>query len=220
MNQFTILACSLMLSAPTIAFAQDTEPTEASGEADEDASEDEESPAPNLENSINVSAFGLANNNYTFNYEYLQDGTHGFIIEPSLSFNSDASSSYVSYGANLGYRWHWSGKQNSGFLGLTLGYGIGTGKGTITVPMGKASSEDKTFDLALTSLIAVPNIGYRWTWNAGLNVTFRIGVGYGQYDVSTSSLDPDAQLAVALVNGLLTVLPIALDGELSLGWCF
>ncbi|HUH04452.1 MAG TPA: hypothetical protein VML75_20795, partial [Kofleriaceae bacterium] len=64
------------------------------------------------------------------------------------------------------------------------------------------------------------NIGKRWAWDSGLNVTLRVGAGYGNYGISTDSEDPDAQEAVALVDDLLTLIPIALDGELSVGYAF
>jgi hypothetical protein len=38
--------------------------------------------------------------------------------------------------------------------------------------------------------------------------------------LTTTSTDPDAQTAVKFVQDILTLLPIAFDGELSVGYTF
>lgn len=167
------------------------------------------------ENSVNMSPLGVLTGSYGVNYERLFGGAHGLLVEGTLSRAEDDTSSSLSYGGLVGYRWHWSGQQSSGFLGLNAGYARGSGDSKVTV-----DGEEKSFDVDVTTLSVVPNIGKRWAWDFGLNITFRAGVGWGSYDVSTQSKDPDAQDAVKLVDDLLTLIPVALDGELSVGWVF
>ena len=165
-------------------------------------------------NSINVNPIGAFVGSYNLNYERLM-GSHGLLVEGSFSHQGGDDSSSTNGGVNLGYRWHWRGRQNSGFLGVTLGYAMGTGEGSIS-----DGTTEKTFDVDTRLLAATANIGKRWAWDNGLNVTFRIGAGYGNWSVSTDDTDPDAQQVVENVDDLLTLLPIALDGELSLGYAF
>jgi len=165
-------------------------------------------------NSINVNPIGAFVGSYNLNYERLM-GSHGLLVEGSFSHQGGDDSSSTNGGVNLGYRWHWRGRQNSVFLGVTLGYAMGTGEGSIS-----DGTTEKTFDVDTRLLAATANIGKRWAWDNGLNVTFRIGAGYGNWSVSTDDTDPDAQQVVENVDDLLTLLPIALDGELSLGYAF
>ena len=166
-------------------------------------------------NSINVSPLGLVVGSYAANYERLMPGGHGIILEGGYSRSTADDSSAASGGAAVGYRWHWRGKQNSGFAGVTLAYYAGTGEGTVTT-----GDMSETFDVDTRSLTLTANLGKRWAWDNGLNVTLRLGAGYGNYSVSTDSTDPDAQDAVELVDDLLTLIPIAIDGELSIGYTF
>jgi hypothetical protein len=167
------------------------------------------------QNSVNVSPLGLIIGSYAANYERLLPGGHGFIVEGAYSRSSDSESSATSGGVGLGYRYHWRGRQNSGFVGATLGYYVGNGDATVTT-----NNMSETFDVDTKVLTMTANIGKRWAWDSGLNVTLRFGAGYGNYSVSTDSTDPDAQDAVELVDDLLQLIPVALDGELSIGYTF
>ena len=165
--------------------------------------------------SINLSPLGVASGTYGLNYEFLLDGTHGFLLEGAYAkVGSDDASSTSTLG-NVGYRWHWSGQQSSGFLGLTMGYGVGSGEATVTY-----EGETSSWDVDVTTFKIVPNIGKRWAWDFGLNITIRGGIGYAQYEVSTSSDSEAAQEAVKDVNEVLEWIPVGFDGELSVGWIF
>jgi hypothetical protein len=180
-------------------------------------------PKPPKENSINGSPLGVLFGSYSLNYERLVGGTNGFMIEGTFSrstgtstVNGDSTSSKSTlYGGAVGYRWHWSGQQDSGFLGLLAGYSVGTGSGTVVDAAGI-----QQIDLTIKAPWIVANIGRRWQWDNGLNFTIRAGAGWAKYTVSTSSTDPNAQDAVKALQDLLTLIPIALDGELSLGYTF
>lgn len=78
----------------------------------------------------------------------------------------------------------------------------------------------KTFDVSTGVFAVTANIGKRWMITDNINITFRIGAGYGNYSVSTDSTDPDAKDVVKAVDDLLHFLPVAFDGELSAGYNF
>ncbi len=161
--------------------------------------------------SVNLSPLGLLFGSYNINYEYLHNGTHGVLAEAGFAYSRNDDVTTSSLGGSAGYRWHWRGEQNSGFLGANVGYASGSGSATI---------DGDDFELDVSRFFVVGNIGKRWAWDFGLNLTFRIGAGYGSWDVSTNSSDPGAREAVQDVQDFLELIPIALDGELSLGWVF
>lgn len=167
------------------------------------------------ENSVNVSPLGLMVGSYSINYERLFNGYHGVLAEVDFASASSDDSSSKSFGGNIGYRFHWRGKQDSGFVGLNVGYAQGSGEGSIT-----SGSTMKTFNVDTSVKRITANVGRRWAWDSGLNVTFRIGAGRGDYKVTTDSDDPDAQEVVNDIDDLLTFLPVAFDGELSVGYMF
>ena len=174
-----------------------------------------EANALSKENSVNVSPLGVLSGSYGINYERLFGGYHGLLVEGNFGRSSSGDASSSSLGGTIGYRFHWRGNQDSGFLGLNLGYFTGSGEGTVT-----NGSETKTFDVDTTVSTITANVGRRWAWKSGLNVTLRIGAGRGNYDVTTDSDDPDAQEIVKAVDDLLAFLPVAFDGELSVGYIF
>ncbi len=175
----------------------------------------EKTSALHKENSLNISPLGVLSGSYGLTYERLLQGHHGIIVEGNYASASGSDASSSSAGATIGYRYHWRGNQDSGFVGLNLGYYDGSG--TATVESGGMST---TFDMDTKVTTLTANIGRRWAWDSGLNVTFRIGLGQGNYDITTKSDDPDAQKAVELVDDLLTLFPVAFDGELSMGYIF
>ncbi len=170
---------------------------------------------PERANSINVSPIGIVLGAYNINYERLF-GAHGLVLEAGFSHVSDDGDDSSSLGGSLAYRWHWRGRQNSGFLGLAAGMYDGTGEATVETSGGAEESHD----VDVRSYYLVANIGKRWAWRNGLNITFRIGGGYGYYDIEPRSDDPDAQKAADEVDDLLKRFPIAVDGELSVGYTF
>ena len=162
-------------------------------------------------NSVNFSPIGFMFGSYALNYERLIDESHGFLGELSYSSSSKEGSSSTSSGLRLGYRWHWSKSQNSGFLGAMLAYDMGTTEQTLN---------GTKYDLTLSAPSVTVNIGRRWAWTSGFNVTLRFGVGRAFRTLSTSDKSDEAQEAIAEANEILDALPVTLDGELSIGWIF
>lgn len=170
-------------------------------------------------NSVNLSPLGALSGTYALNYERLFNGGHGLLVEGVYVNRSSEDTNSNSLGGAVGYRWHWNGTQDSWFTGLNIGYTSGTGDALVTSTVNGETTEQK-FDVDVKAFTTTVNIGRRWAWSSGLNVTFRVGAGYGSYNVSTDSDNELAQEAVQIVDDLLTILPIALDGELSIGWNF
>jgi hypothetical protein len=165
--------------------------------------------------SINVDPFGAIQGYYGGNVEWLH-GSNGVVVDADYWHSANDVASAGGAGGHVGYRWHWRGRQNSGFLGLMVGGGYGTGTGTVTNNAGQSM----TYDMTINTLEVTADIGKRWQLDNGLNITFRIGGGYAQRTASTTSTDPDVQQATKDFQDVLAFLPIAFDGELSLGYSF
>ncbi len=167
-------------------------------------------PAPRL-NSVNGHPWGILIGAYSVNYERLLGPTHGVMVEGEyVRFGGDED--YVtSYGGNVGYRWHWSGGQDSGFLGANLGYRHG-GAGV--------SGGGEAHSLSVDTVYVVMNVGRRFAWRSGFNITLRIGGGRAWHSVTAESDNPDAEEAEETIEKILNFIPVALDGELSVGYAF
>ncbi|MSQ83753.1 MAG: hypothetical protein EXR77_12855 [Myxococcales bacterium] len=73
-------------------------------------------------------------------------------------------------------------------------------------------------DIGQFSLTA--NIGHRWQWSNGLNVTARFGAGYGSYSVSSKQTGPVADEAIVASKQALAMIPLEIDSELGVGFSF
>lgn len=165
--------------------------------------------------SINLDPGGVIQGYYGGNAEWLH-GAHGVLVEASYFRKGDDTSSISGFGGTLGYRWHWRGQMNSGFLGVNASAGVGSAS---TTTMNSAGTTT-TWDLSVRTIAVTGNIGKRWQLDNGLNITARIGAGWASRTASTSSDDPSAKQAAEDVEDLLAFLPVAFDGELSLGYSF
>jgi hypothetical protein len=196
--------------APALALAVTASQAEAQSVEQQEEAQEVELEEPG-KHSINVSPLGILFGAYNLNYEYLHDGTHGFLAEGGVAHSNRDDISATSFAGAGGYRWHWRGKQSSGFLGANIGYQRGWASTTI---------DGELLDVTVQRMTVVGNVGRRWAWDFGLNITLRVGAGYGAWNVSSSSDDPDVQQAVRDTEDMLQRIPVALDGELSLGWVF
>lgn len=160
---------------------------------------------------INLSPLGVLVGDYALTYEHLFGGHHGLIVEGIGSRSASDDGSSLQFGGGVGYRWHWRGRQNSGFLGLMLAQRFGTGSVT---------ENGMTHDMTVSSTTVTANIGKRWAITPALNVTFRIGAGYGKYSATAKEDTMEAKQAEKLMNDILSFLPIGFDGELSVGYAF
>ena len=195
----------------TLALAVSLLPTIAAA----DATTVEKSAAPEKTISVNLDPGGVIQGYYGGNAEWLH-GSHGVLVEASYFRKSDDTSSISGFGGTVGYRWHWRGQMNSGFLGVNASVGVGSAS---TETMDSAGMT-KTWDLSVRTIAVTGNIGKRWQLDNGLNITARIGAGYASRTATTSSDDPAAKEAAETVEDVLAFLPVAFDGELSLGYSF
>jgi hypothetical protein len=164
--------------------------------------------------SVNLDPGGALQGYYGGNVEWLH-GSHGLLAQVSYFHKGDDVSSVGGVGSKVGYRWHWRGRQNSGFLGVNASFDVGTAETTT-----ESNGQMMTSDLSVRTIAVTANIGKRWQLGNGLNITFAIGGGWASRTVTTSSSDPAVQEAAQDIEDLLAFLPIALDGELSLGYSF
>ena len=113
--------------------------------------------AEDKKHSVNVSPLGILSGSYGVNYQHLLDGYHGFLVEGNFASSSSGDASSSSIGATVGYRLHWRENQNSGFVGLNLGYYSGKGEATV--------NGMKTFDVDTQVTSVTTNLGKRWAWD-------------------------------------------------------
>ena len=165
-------------------------------------------------NSINVSPLGVLVGNYALTYERLFAGQHGLIVEGIATRSTGDDGNSTQFGGGVGYRWHWRGRQNSGFLGIMIAQGFGTGE--VTVDNGAG---EMTHAMTVRSTTVTGNIGKRWMFGP-VNLTVRFGLGYGHYVAKAKDDSQEAKNAEELMNDILAFLPIGVDGELSLGYTF
>lgn len=171
--------------------------------------------APEKSNSVNVSPLGALLGNYSLTFEHLFNGTHGVIVEGNASYDSSSDASSYQMGGGVGYRWHWRGRQNSGFLGVMVAQSFGNGEVTTT-----SGGQEMTYEMGVRSTTITGNIGKRWMIGDAFNITFRLGLGWGHHVASAKVNDQAAKDAETKLNDLLAYFPIGFDGELSVGYNF
>ena len=170
-------------------------------------------PEPESKNSINVSPLGLLFGNLYVTYEKFMNG-HGFIVDAGFGRNSGDGGNEAHGALGVGYRWHWRGRQNSGFLGVMVAQGFGTGEVTTNI-----SGSEMTHGMTVRATTVTGNIGKRWMFGP-VNATIRFGLGYGNYSAKAKENTPEAKAAEDTMNDLLSLLPIGFDGEVSIGYAF
>ena len=215
------------LSAP--ALAQDAEPEAVPAKAAEPASApaaaaDPATPAPQTDapvatsdsarfkvHSVNLNPIGALLGSYSLNYQHLFAKQHGLLVEGRFSYSNADDVEATSVGGTVGYRWMWSGEQDSGFVGVNFAYDNGTAGTTV---------DGTNYDVTLSQVSILPNIGRRFAWDGGFNITLRFGVGRAFRTLSTNSDSAEAKEAVQEVQDFLDKIPVAIDSELSVGWVF
>jgi hypothetical protein len=160
-------------------------------------------------NSINLSPFSLLLAGVALNYERMFAGGHGLIVGGQYSGRGFfAPNDTKEYDLEVGYRWHWRGRQSSGFLGVMAGYSHEQGEFYNVI---RATRNE----LSVQALRLTANIGKRWAWDNGLNFTFRVGAGYRLASATAKEDTPQARSDAQDQEH-----PLGFDGELSIGYTF
>jgi hypothetical protein len=106
-------------------------------------------------------------------YERLFAGHHGLIVEGIATLSNGDDGDSRQFGGAVGYRWHWRGRQNSGFLGVMFAQGFGTGE--VVTNVGGADEMKHAMTVRSTTITA--NVGKRWMFGP-VNLTVRFGLGW------------------------------------------
>lgn len=180
------------------------------GTAEPRAAEDdveEDAPAHAFTHSIGVAPLVFLGSFYA-NYETLLAPRHGLLAEGGYAFAGPSSGSW---GASLGYRYHFT----PGLEGLFAGAFVRTGALASEVEI-KDGDDESTYDVEGGYATAGANLGYRWQWVNGVAMSLRGGYGYPFWSEVEWSPDDDKHGTVKDVFEAL----MGLDLELSVGYSF
>lgn len=146
-------------------------------------------------------------------YEHLFAGGHGLLIGANAFYARYDIGTGMGAGGSIGYRWHWSKRQDSGFLGVHAGFDRDKRPLRITV---NDMTEDSLVDVSTFYLVS--NIGKRWLVSDSINITARIGSGLALRRLGANA--ENAESLVGFAEEVIGLFPVTLDGELSVGYTF
>jgi hypothetical protein len=162
--------------------------------------------APDRTISINLDAApALLHGMYGGNVEWLH-GAHGVLVEGN--YGQDAQQLIASaFRTTAGYRYHWNGRMDSGFVGVNASYASVT------------STSDHSDSLTFRTVSVLGNVGKRWQLDNGMNFTARCGFGIAWGKLTTSSDDQFVMEEVADLDARNDI-AVVWDSELSVGYSF
>jgi hypothetical protein len=171
-------------------------------------------PRDEFKHAINMCPGGIAFGIYSINYAQLFGSNHVLVGRfdyediPKTYTDANIESSGVAF--ILNYRWHFSGKMNSTYLGAYSRYRVYNGSGTL---------ESTTFDFEIDELTLGLNVGKRWVWNSGFNLNFALGYGFSfdnrEIDPTNTSLESTVDNFESEYDFIDPFL-----GEFSIGYAF
>ncbi|MDD3742397.1 MAG: DUF3575 domain-containing protein [Lentimicrobiaceae bacterium] len=167
-----------------------------------------------FKHAINTCPGGVAFGIFSVNYEYLLNAKHGLVLRADYEHipgtYSDAKIDAYGAAVILNYRYHFNQQMNSYFAGAFSRARIYKGDG---------QWNNETVDFSLPEITLGVNLGRRWVWNSGINVTFSLGYGYtfkkkniGTDDAGFEAKIEDFEKKYNFSNSFL--------GELSIGYAF
>lgn len=152
-------------------------------------------------------------NAYVLNYEYLVDGHHGLAARLELAPTLDtAAVDGTELALVLNYRYHFSPKMQSAFVGAYARARYVYGEGSV---------DGMSFDFDAPEVNVGLNFGYRWIISHGINVVIAAGYGYSWQVKNVSDSRQAARDAFAAYvdnNGEFVDAPFY--GEFSVGYAF
>ena len=179
---------------------------------------EEESPPDQIRlNAVNFGFIGLLSGSYYLNYSRSLDGYHGLIgevvyvaREGTIDEEAEEQEQFQEngFGFLLGYRYAWEGGQDSPFTGVSFDY------------YQSEETRDGNPHAKYNSWSLTANIGRRWAWESGFNITLRFGLGYASREYISESDQTSDQLIAGLADAILESVPVGFDGELSVGYSF
>ncbi len=111
----------------------------------------------------------------SLSYERMLGEEHALNLSARHGFQSIADAIFMwKAGLMVGYRWHWSGGQDSGFVGVDLG--AFTGEGTRFV-LDDNSPDPGVAEVSTYQVALIGSVGRRFAWDNGFNITLRVGAG-------------------------------------------
>ena len=151
----------------------------------------------------------------SISYEFLGAGGHGLVLEANGFYSVGEDGHSHGAGAAIGYRWHASRQQDSGFLGIHAGFDRGQSPATVTT-----DGMEETYRVNDQTFYVVGNVGKRWLLRTNFNITARLGAGYAHRSLDVDDENAEIREEVFFVEQLIGLVPVTIDGELSVGYTF
>ena len=201
---FTILFTFIILFSGSIFAQEEGSVTESDSKSTKDR----------LKYSLNMCPGGIVFGIFSANIEYLFNPSHGLVVRfdyESIPKNyTEASIEASGVAFILNYRWHFSNKMNSVYLGAFSRYRVYKGKGTI---------ESTNFEFTIPELTIGLNIGKRWVWKSGFNINLAFGYGISKtWRTANPSNSSTESMIDAFENAYDFIDPFL--GEFSIGYAF
>lgn len=169
-------------------------------------------------NSINLSV--MSTSELGLNYMWRFANHHALVVEGFFDYSSSADAgTNLGAGGQIGYRLLFSGTQDCWFLGLMAGFDAGKNALVTTNTSQSDVAVKRAYNLPYRRVRATLDLGRRWVFGPGFNVTARFGAGPGKRTYARSG-DAAVDAQAATVESVANFLPISLDAELSVGWLF
>lgn len=134
---------------------------------------------------------------------------HGLLLEGYLGSIDDGADEVRGALGGVGYRYHIRGQMDGAFVGVNASYSILT--------------DEKLYNghdsYTVNSVALTGNVGRRWQWDNGFNITGRVGIGLAYRSSTAAAGSDDLWMDHVESLGIRGILP-AYDGELSVGYSY
>lgn len=185
-----------------------------SGTISAQVNEDKASSTSELKHAINICPIAPLFGIYAVNYEYLFSPKNGIVARveyedvPKAYTDANIESNGMAF--SLNYRRHIAGELESLFWGAYARYRTYKGNGETDI---------ESFDFTLPSFTIGLNVGKRWIWNSGFNLTVSAGYGYSTDNRKTTPSSTAINDAIDQLEKEYDFMS-PLYGELSIGFAF
>lgn len=164
--------------------------------------------------SISFCPGGVAFGIYSANYEYLLNSKHGLVIRGDYEMvpktYSDANIESFGYSLTINYRYHFTEKMKSPFVGFYTRNRVYKGEG---------KQENTPFEFSRSDWSYGAITGKKWVWKSGLNLTFALGYGFSVDKRDVNNSTPLIESAIDEFENKYDFMSPFI-GELSIGYTF